>query len=124
MKVMVTKEVAEAIKFLRDIYGDSKDDGQLIATHAEMYLSEGDWWIDNARPLNDVDVATFARAILNGYEVDKPPLEKVREYYEGLKRAEDSSEERGQSGSQFRQGWQSVAETLSLLGIKIEGVND
>jgi len=65
----------------------------------------------------------FITALVNGYEVEQTPEEKVREYYEGLKSSEDSLEIAGHDGSQFRQGWQSVEKTLDLLGIKIEGVN-
>jgi DNA integrity scanning protein DisA with diadenylate cyclase activity len=63
------------------------------------------------------------QALICGYEVEKSPGEKVLDYYEGLKDAEDNCELNGHSGSQFRQGWQSVEETLNLLGIQIFGVN-
>ena len=69
------------------------------------------------------NIKTYAKAILEGYQVELIPEEKVREYYEGMIKAENFCELNGSSGSQFRQGWQSVKETLDLLGIKIEGVN-
>jgi len=56
-------------------------------------------------------------------KIVKTPEEKVREYYKGLIAAEDGMNQNGHNGASFRQGWQSVEVTLSLLGIKIEGVN-
>lgn len=123
MKVTVTKEVAEAIEYLRKQFSEYQDGATFIADHAEAYLSVADRWEGKAEPLNDVGIVTFARAVLNGYEVVITPEEKVREYYEGLKLAEDKAERHCRSGSQHRQGWISVTETLNILGIKIRGVN-
>ncbi|WP_142385078.1 hypothetical protein [Cytobacillus massiliigabonensis] len=80
-------------------------------------------WTQKYNAFYKVDLETLMSALVNGYEIEKTPEEKIRDYYYGLKGTECSLELRGQSGSQFRQGWQSVRETLDILGITIEGIN-
>lgn len=48
---------------------------------------------------------------------------EVRAYFDELVRSEELLEQHGVHGGQHRQGWQSVQQTLNLLGIQIEGVN-
>ncbi|MCR9040794.1 hypothetical protein QRX25_14975 [Bacillus sp. L381] len=114
MKPTITKEQADALLHL---YSAEWTKSDVLEYHAT-----GEW-LEHCDSLNDLDILTLAAALVNGYEVEKTPEEKVREYYYDLRRTEDRLEERGESGSQFRQGWQSVEETLRLLGIEIEGVN-
>ena len=70
----------------------------------------------------DLDLMTLAAALINGYEVEKTPEEKVREYYEELCDEFDcaywSSDE-----IKYLCKKQAVRETLDKLGMKIEGVN-
>ncbi|MEC1625494.1 hypothetical protein P9E08_08885 [Bacillus mojavensis] len=120
MKPTITKQQAEAIEYLRNI-GDMSDEWFLFKYTNVYFGNEPDHVAFG--PIASMDIMTLAAALVNGYEVEKTPEERVREYYYDLRRAEDRLEERGESGSQFRQGWQSVGETLNLLGIKIEGVN-
>ena len=115
-KPVITKEQAEAFEKLREQYTEE----EMVIKYIE---SELDLFDSSCACLYDLGFTDFLAALINGYEVEKTPEENVREYYLDLKRAEDCCEERGQSGSQFRQGWQSVEETLDILGIKIEGVN-
>ncbi|OJT65468.1 hypothetical protein BFP49_09485 [Bacillus licheniformis] len=65
--------------------------------------------LENLRGLSPL---TIVAALINGYEVEKTPEEKVREYYESHG-GSPSAEERKAA----------IRETLYKLGIKIEGVN-
>ena len=67
---------------------------------------------DEYSGINTIDIMTLAAALINGYEVEKTPEEKVREYYESHG-GSPSAEERKAA----------IRETLYKLGIKIEGVN-
>lgn len=79
-------------------------------------------WTDRFSPLNDLDTVTIAAALINGYEVEKTPEEKVREYYDELC---DKFDHACWSSDELEYGCkkQAVRETLDKLGIKIEGVN-
>lgn len=108
-KVQVSREVAGVLDFIS---------GYTSKYYVIEYL------INDAR-LSDTDKVIAVEAYLNesGYEIEKTPEENVAQYYRSLKKAEDNLEASGQSGAQFRQGWQSVEHTLELLGLKIEGVH-
>lgn len=67
---------------------------------------------DEYSGINTIDIMTLAAALINGYEVEKTPEEKVREFYESHG-GSPSAEERKAA----------IRETLYKLGIKIEGVN-
>lgn len=125
-KVIVTKEVAEAIE--RYLDGDDTYREKLLEEHAGIYSSGANWsdFYDGKvyNALDSVSLIEMAEILVNGYEVEKSPEENVRDYFTALKLREEYVEKSGHSGSQHRQGWQSVEETLRLLGIKIEGVND
>lgn len=68
---------------------------------------------------------TLAAALVNGYEVEKTPEEKLREYFEETKRTRDERHLAGDTeGKRFHGGaLVGICNTLELLGIKIEGVN-
>ncbi|MFC7799190.1 hypothetical protein ACFTRE_14630 [Bacillus subtilis] len=116
MKPTITKEQAGAIQIFMD--GD-KEKSDLLRIHAK------DRWIEEFSCLNELDIMTLAAALVNGYEVKKTPEEKVREYYEWLKRSRDERHLAGDvEGKRFKAGLlQGVLNTLDYLGIEIEGVN-
>ncbi|AZV88326.1 hypothetical protein BUN12_0062 [Bacillus amyloliquefaciens] len=73
--------------------------------------------------LAKLDILTLAAALVNGYEVKKTPEEKLREYYESLWSDYcDSDDPFIEVACESARA--AVKETLNLLGIKIEGVND
>jgi len=119
-KVTLPKEVAEAIEGLRRL-GKSNCD-IISSVIGRIYGKNSKVVRDYAECSND-NFEDILSALVNGYEIERTPEEKLREYYEGLKSSEDSLEIAGYSGSQFRQGWQSVENTLDILGITIEGIN-
>ncbi len=116
MKPTITKEQAGAIQIFMD--GD-KEKSDLLRIHAK------DRWIEEFSCLNELDIMTLAAALVNGYEVEKTPEEKLREYYEWLKRSRDERHLAGDvEGKRFKAGLlQGVLNTLDYLGIEIEGVN-
>ncbi|XSD74791.1 hypothetical protein P5611_015915 [Bacillus subtilis] len=113
MKPTITKEQAEVIQIFMD--GD-KEKSDLLRIHAK------DRWIEEFSCLNELDIMTLAAALVNGYEVEKTPEEKLREYYESLWSDYcDSDDPFIEVACESARA--AVNETLNLLGIKIEGVN-
>ncbi|WP_077736238.1 DUF1642 domain-containing protein [Bacillus sonorensis] len=100
-KPVITKEQAEAIQFLRSGGNDWTEDDIL-----EHHVANR--WFNEYAPLNNLYTIVLAAALINGYEVEKTPEEKVREYFVDLAESCDR---------------RAVISTLNLLGIKIEGVN-
>ncbi|MFL6977082.1 hypothetical protein R7M47_05405 [Bacillus inaquosorum] len=120
MKPTITKEQAEAIESCAMNCGDTYKE-RFIRGHAD---DSGDWSGEYAS-LNDLDLLTLAAALVNGYEVEKTPEEKVREYYEGIKRTRDEKYLAGGiEGKRFHDGaLVGICIALDYFGIKIEGVN-
>lgn len=105
-KVTVTKEVAEALA-IQEKNGISVRSMLRHNVHGDLYGVYA--------PLQTMGVDDLARALLFGYEVEKSPEGKVREFYEdSLTRFTDTH------GVAMRIG---IRDTLDILGIKIEGVN-
>ena len=111
-KVKVSKEVAEAIKTLSENH--SKDhilylianDKERILRRFDMYAV--DYLKKNTSPLQ------LARILINGYEVEQTPEEKLQALYKDCKYSHDSDDET------FAKG---IKTALNILGIKINGVN-
>ncbi|WP_226570338.1 DUF1642 domain-containing protein [Bacillus stratosphericus] len=120
MKPEIMKEQAEAIEFLRKHY----DDSTIIAMYAEDTIGYvHQTYGHDCGSVYGLDLLNFAAALINGYEIEKTPEEKVREYYafnhdERCKVLTASP--RGQYTSGVADG---IRKTLDLLGVKIEGVN-
>lgn len=113
-KIMVTKEVAEAIEYLRESYEEYRDDSNFIKSHVMCVTSVSEArWGRNVMVLNDVDIVTFAKIVLIGYEVEKTPEEIIKEKYEELSDYEPLD----------RACKDSFRFVLDTLGIHIEGVN-
>ncbi|MCV4329287.1 hypothetical protein [Bacillus velezensis] len=113
MKPTITKEQAEVIQIFMD---GGKEKSDLLRIHAK------DRWIEEFSCLNDLDIMTLAAALVNGYEVEATPEDRVREYFAELQEKQRTAQSRGVTFSLEceREG---VINTLNLLGIKIEGVN-
>jgi len=115
-KIKVTKEVAEAIEFLRKDYNYGFAEFMQVRCNGKFHS------IRRAFPLNDVPAERLANALINGYEIEKTPAEEVAYYYESKRLfcyATDSFYERGAAIGEMR-GIEFVAEAY---GLKIEGVN-
>lgn len=122
-KAVLPKEVADAIEQMECSGMDSL---RIAGAINERVLDQAVRiyrWIEKQAD-SQLAAATVMSALVNGYEISYTPEQRLRIYYEGLKKSEDSMELTGEGkGSQFRQGWMSVETTLNVLGIKIEGIN-
>ncbi|URO01734.1 hypothetical protein 268TH002_37 [Bacillus phage 268TH002] len=116
MKPTITKEQVDALLHL---YSAEWTKSDILEYHVT-----GEWQ-ERCYSLNDLDIITLAAALVNGYEVEKTPEEKVREYYEKTKRTRDERHLAGDiEGKRFHDGTLvGVCNTLDYTGIKIEGVN-
>jgi len=102
-KPVITKEQADAIEtFLEK---GTKEDLLTAKVHCCHFG-------DEYSGINTIDIMMLAAALINGYEVEKTPEEKVREYYESYGGSPSAMERK-----------EAVQDTLDLLGIEIEGVN-
>lgn len=122
MKALVTEEQAKAIEFLRGAYTD----GEIMA----MYVEDTLGYIEmrhgrDVGCLYNLDALGLATALINGYEVDTTPEEKIKEYYEeALKCHRESKYEWDVESMQYHSGRiDGVRKTLTILGVDIEGVN-
>ena len=102
-KPVITKEQADSIAAFLEV--GTKEELLTAKVHCCHFG-------DEYSGINTIDIMTLAAALINGYEVEKTPEEKVREYYESHG-GSPSAEERKAA----------IRETLYKLGIKIEGVN-
>ncbi|MED1148918.1 hypothetical protein P4T97_06740 [Bacillus paralicheniformis] len=76
--------------------------------------------LENLRGLSPL---TIVAALINGYEVEKTPEEKVREYYAANYQRHEQSMPRSKDDFYTSGVAEGVRNTLDSLGIKIEGVN-
>ncbi|MCR8843145.1 hypothetical protein NQ117_05585 [Paenibacillus sp. SC116] len=94
---------------------------QAIECHGkERTLSLHSWgcdeWGNEFAPLNSIDVLTMAAALTNGWDVEKSPVDILRETYT-FRRVHDLGV--------YNSGWRAgVSETLAATGQIIEGIND
>ncbi|TWJ39204.1 hypothetical protein P5637_23135 [Bacillus paralicheniformis] len=111
-KPVITKEQAEALDLMRKA---NYDEYILMAACDGILGGE----------LEDLDIMTLAAALINGYEVDKTPEEKVRGYFGEAQRRRRERRDAGDIESmRYNSGkMDGVRTALDILGIKIEGVN-
>ena len=119
-QVLLPKKVAEAIE--SELSRGYSNQQILTYPYSNDYQPGSDRSIIQDFRKENFDI--LMAGLVNGYEVEKTPHEKLLVYYSYLVDAENQLEQNNQSGSQFRQGWQSVEKTLGILGITIKGIND
>lgn len=117
-KVKLTQEQADALDNLRGTYFS---DDRILEVHCDPENA----WRSIYECLNDIPNTELASALINGYEVEQTPEEKLREYYEELGRCRDTSLEEDDLkdvaiNASKRVG---IRYALNTLGIKIEGIN-
>jgi hypothetical protein len=110
-KVKLPKEVAEAIVYLRS-KGEMTAD---IIINSCGNANSQPYTVLRAYADTPKNLERLAHALINGFEVEQTPEDKVREIYEKAGNELDSM-----YMVVFRNG---VHKTLDALGIKIEGVN-
>ncbi|MBG9735814.1 hypothetical protein [Paenibacillus alvei] len=84
----------------------------------QFHAKNPNGWIDYMQhgALNDLDIMTLAAALTNGWEVEKSPIDMLRETYTA--RYEESPED-----SRARCYCAGVLEALRATGQTIEGIN-
>lgn len=112
MKPTITKEQAEVIQIFMD---GGKEKSDLLRIHAK------DRWIEEFSCLNQLDILTLAAALVNGYEVEKTPEEKVRDFYASFEGDPHMYPE--ETHFRYKEYQRVIKSTLNFLGIEIEGVN-
>ena len=117
-KVKVSKEVAEAIEQLRK----SRDDDEILYQASSVILSVGRFKRKDKSAivtLHEISPTKLARALINGYEIEQTPAEKVAEQYRNRKKLFDKFGYDVDAGAMA--GIEFVAEAY---GLKIEGIGD
>ncbi|WP_144500147.1 hypothetical protein [Bacillus pumilus] len=111
MKPEITKEQAEAITYLR---GLGRDDEYILSYRGE--------YVRQCAVLNELSRVSLAAALINGYEIEKSPEQKVREHYEKL-----AAKRRYVPGCideiKLYAEMDAIRRTLDMLGIEIDFVN-
>lgn len=109
-KVKLPKKVAVAIEWQRKSVSPTNYDIIKYAITGGGNLEIRDFAEDNFDELLE--------ALVNGYEVQQTPEDKVREYYEKQYTMRNDYEKPAQD-----QSYIAIETVLELLGIKISGVN-
>ncbi|WP_144625083.1 DUF1642 domain-containing protein [Bacillus altitudinis] len=122
MKPEITKKQAEAIEFLRENYTDVQILEMRVKGAGCLLYIKGDIACGSIYDLSPIELAD---ALINGYEIEKSQVQKVRDYYEYLEKRYGEAREKGdvQARLNFTSMMTGVRETLDRFGIKIEGVN-
>jgi hypothetical protein len=121
-RVTLPREVAEAIEKLRE-----NGVRNFAIIHSALKLSEAsteekvisDWVAKNYQ--DNLDALIIA--LVNGYEIEKSPEDKVREYFDSIHERLYSEELSREKRFALNSELYAVVKTLNLLGIKIDGVN-
>lgn len=77
---------------------------------------------DEYSGINTIDIMTLAAALINGYEVEKTPEEKVREFYQRYDC--DSRMYPAEMYFRAKETQRIIKCTLNYLGVQIAGIND
>ncbi len=105
----MTKEVATAFERLKELRNHTSDN-DLLSEHAEAFATRD--WYDGLEPLNKVDLMTFAKMLIHGYEIEQTAEEQLAEFYK--------VKPFNEFGRGVRYG---IKFALDALNLKIEGVN-
>jgi hypothetical protein len=117
-KVKLPKLVAESIgNLLSANYTWTKDDLFYVILNPNKTIPKEEFLVDVnvLRGYAKSRELLLARALINGYEVEQTPEDKVRDRYEFYISCEDRKE-RGRA--------MGIKEALDILGKQIKGVND
>lgn len=106
-KVILTKAQAEALENALEFCGKRS---LVIENHLTAI------WSGSRKTLRDLSTETLLDALIEGYEIDPSPEEKLQIFYESLCKEKDINPY--ESGVKY-----GVVEVLNILNIPIEGVN-
>lgn len=115
-KVIVSKEVAEAIKECERNY---------IPIDTTLKFHAQDALTGKYTPLQTLTISELASALINGYEIEKTPEEMIRWYFDECTSTEIRIRDWGFSYDANHYAGEKVGikNTLNILGITIEGIN-
>lgn len=132
-KVVLSYQIARPLEYIKKTLGE---DILLKFENLLSHYKSSTKYNDNQQLQNSIDIIVeyvreskqnrlnYYNALIYGFTYEfNTPEEKLHAYYHDLIQSENTLERNGQSGSQFRQGWQSVQKTLEILGIKVDGIN-
>lgn len=115
-KVKVSREVADFIEgYEEHVNGSANWKDNLIAEHSRSWLNCFEGLKDEAECMRGITPFELAVILINGYEVEQTPEEKLSEFYRGRVNSPNDYEREYAYGIEF---------TLRSLGIKIKGVNE
>jgi hypothetical protein len=117
-RVTLPREVAEAIEDLRN-----KGWRNTYLMRIPFTSSVSGTSSDIIRQYAVDNLETYMSALVNGYEIEKSPEDKVREYYEEMREVFKSTIDGSYDEEYLRGIMHGVVKTLNLLGIKVPGVN-
>lgn len=109
-KVKVSKEVAEAVEFQLT----KRSSEELLKRKAKHDAGHG-WFINRSAVLNELSFDQLAQALYVGYEVKKSPKEELASIYKYYKFEAYTTDM-----TAYADG---IERAVSILGLKIEGVN-
>lgn len=111
--ITISKEVAHALEIVK------KEQNNNFQTIVEYHMDKFPEWSSELTPLNALSLDSMIRALYIGYEVEKTPEEKVKELYNNY--GPNSRDEQYYADERVQMG---IRQTLNVLGMKVEGIND
>lgn len=115
-KIKLTKEQSNGLEVIKKLYSIDN----VLKTHAK---ADKGAWIGVAEGVNDLSLSDLATALIVGYEVEMTPGEIIKAEYQ--KAADERKKSEDDYRIQYLGGYQyGVQETLRVLEIIVEGVND
>lgn len=121
-RVMLPREVAEAIEDVKPYYRNGeiietivKDDNRTVYGTLMGRLIR--YYRDDC-----VNLETLMSALVNGYEIERTPEERLREYYERVQ-SNRRVVTRAAAVTYYDFELRAIENTLDILGITIEGIN-
>lgn len=112
MVVKVSREIAELISSEVIEYGGPEN---FLKVHSNI----NNQWKGHLRALNEITIWEMAQALINGYEIEETPEERIKKVY--LLRKGDSINMDDTWSKAFVRA---IDFLLEELDIKIEGIND
>lgn len=116
-KVLLPREVAEAIEYLRK-KGYRNFTIMRLAFEAHSDSSVIRKWAFNINGRGTPDL--LMKALVNGYEIEETPEEKLQRYYSDVN---EQFNELLESDSRLYGVLEGIENTLDILGIEIPGIN-
>jgi arginine deiminase len=108
-KVVLTKKVADALEIAR-----KRGDEEVIEV---IFDSENSYVSEETKILNEFDRMALVHALMNGYEVEETPEDRVKDIFDHALRNKDYSD-------YYLGQCEGIKIVAHIYGIKIAGVND